>query len=175
LRFLEQPVSPKRRPGVQSRRCQSAEVEIEVDTVDAAGFGFDIGCDEVDVLDVLDAERKVDENEDLEVGVYRMRLDPWVEHYSCDEEHGHGSCCCVLVQVAGEVIEKPEQLHDAVGGSERNPAGDRRVCCLSSVGEDLSWVAAHGIQEEVFEGNLDCEQVGVEHEDHCAAAEDCGS
>jgi hypothetical protein len=165
-------VSPRRRPGVQSRRCQSAEVEIEVDTIDAAGFGFDIGCDEVDVPD---AESKADENEDLGVEVCRMRLDPWVEHYSCDEDHEHGSCCCVPVQVADEVVEKPEQSHDAVGGSERNPAGDRRVCCLSSVGEDLSWVAAHGIQEEVFEGNLDCEQVGVEHEDRCAAEEDCGS
>jgi hypothetical protein len=109
LRFLEQPVSPRRRPGVQSRRCQSAEVEIEADTIDAAGFGFDIGCDEVDVPD---AESKVDESEDLGVEVYRMRLDPWVEHYSCDGEHGEheaeSCCCCVPVQVADEVVETPE-------------------------------------------------------------------
>lgn len=106
-----------------------------------------------------------------------MRLDPWVENYSCDGDHGHGSCCCVSGQVAGVVADGLEQSHDAVGGSERSLAGGRLVCCWSSAAEHLSLVAAHRIQEEAVEDNHETsEKTGVEHEDHYAVAEeDCDS
>jgi hypothetical protein len=100
-----------------------------------------------------------------------MRSDPWIENYSCDEDHDHGSCCAPE-RVVGEVAEVPEQLHDAVGETERSLAGDRLVHYVNTVAEHLPWVADHGIQEEVLEDDRECEKAEVEHEGRCVVEED---
>jgi bisphosphoglycerate-independent phosphoglycerate mutase (AlkP superfamily) len=76
------------------------------------------------------------------------------------------------VQVVGEVAGVPEQLHDAVGETERSLAGDRLVHCVNTAAGHLPWVADHGIQEEVLEDERECEKAEVEHEGRCVVEED---